>query len=297
MCARTDCLTDARPRVSKSGRAQGRKGFTLIEVLVVVAIIALLIAILVPSLKNARELAKRVMCNANLHDLGISLNTYAHENNAYFPPTPYLGTTPTSSGPWGGGDDNLFVLWYRKYARNIASFSCPATNYRVRTPEKIVKQPALNGFTVEITTNGIVGQNDFEHLAQKVSSNGFGTSYEYNGWYTRGSKFPVINWYFARPPNWTPDHPLWKGNKPLTLNVLKPAPSRTFIMHDADEAGNVMGASQTLGDDSNNFPEPWDNHGDKGMNILFVDAHSEWVIANRVGSVWDWKEERYEEGK
>ncbi|NLE59980.1 MAG: prepilin-type N-terminal cleavage/methylation domain-containing protein, partial [Planctomycetes bacterium] len=64
MCARTDCLTDARPRVSKSGRAQGRKGFTLIEVLVVVAIIALLIAILVPSLKNARELAKRVMCNA-----------------------------------------------------------------------------------------------------------------------------------------------------------------------------------------------------------------------------------------
>ncbi|HPD30848.1 MAG TPA: prepilin-type N-terminal cleavage/methylation domain-containing protein [Phycisphaerae bacterium] len=291
MYARTDCLTGTWRRFRMSRRTPACKGFTLIEVLVVVAIIALLISILLPSLRQARDLAKRVMCNTNLHDLGICLNTYAHENNAFFPPTPYLGSTPSSNPnePWGPGDDNLFILWYRKYARNIASFSCPATTYRVRTPEKIVKQPALNGFTVEITTNGIVGQNDFEHLAQKVSSNGFGTSYEYNGWYTRGSKLPVINWYFARPPDWTPDHPLWQGNKPLTLNVLKPAPSRTFIMHDADESGNVMGAPGTLGTDSNNYPESWDNHGDKGMNILFVDAHAEFFIRSRVGSVWEWK--------
>lgn len=286
MCARADCLTDTWRRFRKSRRTPARKGFTLIEVLVVVAIIALLISILLPSLRQARDLAKRVMCNTNLHDLGICLNTYAQENEGYFPPTPYLGSTPTASGPLGRVDDNLFILWYRKYARNIASFSCPGTNYRVRAPEKIEKKPAVNGFSVEITTDGIVGRNDFEHIAQMISNKGFGTSYEYNGWYRRGDEKPTVNWYFARPPSWQPD---WAGDKLLSTRILRPAPSRTFIMHDADEPGDVIGAP--AGAARNNYPEPWDNHGSRGMNILFVDAHAEYVPRDYVDNVWRWKEE------
>ncbi|HOA75170.1 MAG TPA: prepilin-type N-terminal cleavage/methylation domain-containing protein [Phycisphaerae bacterium] len=54
----------------------GSAGFTLIEVLVVVAIIALLISILLPSMAAAREQAKRVSCSSNLHQTALSIMSY-----------------------------------------------------------------------------------------------------------------------------------------------------------------------------------------------------------------------------
>lgn len=59
-----------------------RKGFTLIELLVVIAIIALLLSILMPSLKLAKDAAKRTVCLAHLHSLGISWVLYADENDS-----------------------------------------------------------------------------------------------------------------------------------------------------------------------------------------------------------------------
>ncbi len=52
-------------------------GFTLIEVLVVVAIIALLIAILLPSLAAVRTSARNTQCLSNLHQFGIAVQAYA----------------------------------------------------------------------------------------------------------------------------------------------------------------------------------------------------------------------------
>ena len=54
-----------------------RRGFTLIEVLVVVAIIALLLAVLMPSLAGAREQARAVACMSNMRQLGIAWMMYA----------------------------------------------------------------------------------------------------------------------------------------------------------------------------------------------------------------------------
>lgn len=54
-------------------------GFTLIELLVVVAIIAVLISILLPSLRAARKLAKRVVCSSNMRQLGIGAHSYGTE--------------------------------------------------------------------------------------------------------------------------------------------------------------------------------------------------------------------------
>jgi prepilin-type N-terminal cleavage/methylation domain-containing protein len=64
-----------------------RPAFTLIELLVVIAIIALLVSILLPSLQQAKELAKRSTCAVTLRNLGITFQLYASEDSkGSFPP-------------------------------------------------------------------------------------------------------------------------------------------------------------------------------------------------------------------
>ncbi|TWT43628.1 Type II secretion system protein G precursor [Phycisphaerae bacterium RAS1] len=64
---------------------RARSGFTLIELLVVIAIISLLISILLPSLSEAREQAKRTKCGANLRAIGNAVEACRSENNGFGP--------------------------------------------------------------------------------------------------------------------------------------------------------------------------------------------------------------------
>jgi prepilin-type N-terminal cleavage/methylation domain-containing protein/prepilin-type processing-associated H-X9-DG protein len=59
------------------------RAFTLIELLVVVSIVALLISILLPSLRNAREQAKEVVCASNMAGFGRGFYSYAGDNQDY----------------------------------------------------------------------------------------------------------------------------------------------------------------------------------------------------------------------
>jgi prepilin-type N-terminal cleavage/methylation domain-containing protein/prepilin-type processing-associated H-X9-DG protein len=63
------------------------RAFTLIELMVVVAIIALLVAILLPSLSRARDRAKAMRCLANLRGIGQGLVLYEQQNNDYVVPS------------------------------------------------------------------------------------------------------------------------------------------------------------------------------------------------------------------
>jgi len=68
-------------------RRSRRYGFTLIELMVVIAIIALLIAILLPSLQAARQHAKNVHCGSNLHHVGLAVANYLFSSNGTYPPS------------------------------------------------------------------------------------------------------------------------------------------------------------------------------------------------------------------
>lgn len=61
-----------------------RRGFTLIELLVVIAVIALLLAILIPSLRTAKELSKRAVCQSKLRQLTAAWHMYMDNNNDKF---------------------------------------------------------------------------------------------------------------------------------------------------------------------------------------------------------------------
>jgi prepilin-type N-terminal cleavage/methylation domain-containing protein len=91
---------DSRMRSPQSTRH--RRGFTLVELLVVIGIIALLISILLPALSKARIDANRTRCRAELHDLGVAFTMYLNDSRNHLPwlnvmpsVVPKLNNSPT----------------------------------------------------------------------------------------------------------------------------------------------------------------------------------------------------------
>ncbi len=63
----------------------GRRGFTLVELLVTIGIIAVLLGILTPVLGSARTAARRTACLANLRGIGLGVQVFLNENKGLLP--------------------------------------------------------------------------------------------------------------------------------------------------------------------------------------------------------------------
>jgi prepilin-type N-terminal cleavage/methylation domain-containing protein/prepilin-type processing-associated H-X9-DG protein len=65
----------------------GRTAFTLVELLVVVAIMAILAAILLPAVQASRERARTAQCASNMRQVGLAISTFCDVNQGHWPET------------------------------------------------------------------------------------------------------------------------------------------------------------------------------------------------------------------
>lgn len=125
-------------RRARDSRAR-RCGFTLIELMVVLAIIAVLVSLIVPAVQQARESARRIQCRNHLRQLALALHNY-HDAKQILPAGAYLRgpSFPTETG-WGWGAMVLPYLdqasLYNRLDFNIETTSGPnASTLKVALP-------------------------------------------------------------------------------------------------------------------------------------------------------------------
>jgi prepilin-type N-terminal cleavage/methylation domain-containing protein len=100
-------------RAAASGRRRGgARGFTLLELLVVIAVIGILASLLFPALAAARQAGRKVACLSNLRQIGLAIYTYADDSNGSIPYGPKAPpfTSPASFYPSTGAPTSLLSL-------------------------------------------------------------------------------------------------------------------------------------------------------------------------------------------
>lgn len=122
--------------------------FTLIDVLVSIAVISLLIGLMLPSIAMVRESARKVICSSGMRQIGLGMNLYAEDNKDMLPSSVFLdddgGRTARAMFPqlmdtirtdpgqyedrvWGQWD-GLGLLFYKGYISASGVYYCPSHN-------------------------------------------------------------------------------------------------------------------------------------------------------------------------
>jgi prepilin-type N-terminal cleavage/methylation domain-containing protein/prepilin-type processing-associated H-X9-DG protein len=103
-----------------------KRAFTLIELIIVIAIIGILAALLLPAISRTKEAGRSAVCLNNLHQIGLGLQIYVQDNQNLLP-TMY--DRATNSAPPAGPAMNQVLLSYVSGVSNI--FQCPSDNHRL----------------------------------------------------------------------------------------------------------------------------------------------------------------------
>jgi len=228
-------------------------GFTLTELLVVLAVIGVVASLALPSLSRARERAKRTACLNNLKQLTAVSLIYADED-------PKGRLSPHEYRLWPIFSHN----WLWRYGHlPVKSFICPSTSNRIREPAKL-------------NPDGTLYYDDLSSTAP----------YRWSTW---GNSYNCIPFFADMENYWNGNQNFSqssRGIKKTTSNVqsyphehealgLKGtacSASKVWLYSDAD----LYQYPKSF------YPDPENNHGQSGMNVGFADGHTEWIARDKV---------------
>ena len=123
-----------------------KKAFTLVELLVVIAVIALLMGLLMPALSMARKQGQRAVCQNNLHQQYIACSMYMDDYEGYFPWVKTENLSATCYFLWGGKKGSEWAS--QSSVRFLNPYVCLQGEVDTDTEEKqlqIFKCPADKG--------------------------------------------------------------------------------------------------------------------------------------------------------
>jgi len=103
-----------------------RRGFTLVELLVVIAVIGVLIALLLPALQQSRAAARTTACKSNMRQIGLAMHGFANNHQGRFPMTAHAGR------------ESSWVYTLGPYLENVDDIRiCPAD---LKGPERVANK-------------------------------------------------------------------------------------------------------------------------------------------------------------
>lgn len=237
------------------------RGFTLVELLVVVGILSVLIALLMPALARARRHARRVHCAANLRSMGQALMMYT-QHTGYYPG--YMGfgrhgpraCWPTRLRLYMGGDTKAFLCPSRDERFEWDPAALPPLTTPIE-PNMTLPRWATDDY------NGF-GYVTGERLIQPWYE---AFSYGYNAWGTHDHPhFDLGLGRYIRPSGGGPRH-----ERELRASRVKVASEMIAI---GDSKGDGV-LDVSINPDPSGFDWPGDVH-EGGANILFCDGHVLW---------------------